>query len=340
MSDTTPKDHPKTAADADASSTHWAQIGESTFVGGMRLLYHVHRFLGRWPFLLCLYPVITYYWLSKPLARRSSIEYLQRLQAAHGLWAKQPGWRESLRHFRVFAEVILDKLLAISGSYPTSKVTYSGHLPILDLIDRGQGALFVTAHLGCIELCQALAEKRAGLRLNVLVHTKHAEKFNRLLSRVAPDSTVQFLQVTDFNAATAMMLSERVARGEFIAIAGDRVPVNKSKTTMAPFLGHAAEFPCGPFVIASVLKCPLFLMSCTHAEADTGAGYALRIAELAHRVELPRARRDEALSEYAGAYAQQLEQLLTKAPFDWFNFFPFWAQGDAATAAVSSTPEK
>ena len=41
-----------------AASPHWAQIGESTFVGGMWLLYQVHRWLGRWPFLACLYPVV------------------------------------------------------------------------------------------------------------------------------------------------------------------------------------------------------------------------------------------------------------------------------------------
>ena len=66
-------------------------------------------------------------------------------------------------------------------------------------IARGQGGVFVTAHMGCIELCQVLAEKRKGLRLNVLVHTKHAEQFNRVLDRLSPDNKVRFLQVTDWS---------------------------------------------------------------------------------------------------------------------------------------------
>ena len=33
---------------------HWAHVGESTFVAGMWFLYQMHRFLGRWPFLLFL----------------------------------------------------------------------------------------------------------------------------------------------------------------------------------------------------------------------------------------------------------------------------------------------
>ena len=317
---------------ASTAPTHWAQIGESTFVAGMWLLFHLHRVLGRWPFLLCLYPVVAYYWLTRPLARRSSVEYLQRMQAAHGLWQRVPGWRESLQHFRVFAQVILDKMLAISGSFPSSRVDIDGHQAILELIARGQGGVFVTAHMGCIELCQVLAEKRQGLRLNVLVHTRHAEQFNRVLNRLSPGNKVRFLQVTEFNAATAMMLSERVAQGEFIAIAGDRVPVQKSKTTTARFLGHDAAFPSGPYVIAALLKCPLFLMTCTHA----GDGYALRIERLAERVELPRARREQAIVDYAGCYARAVEERLARAPLDWFNFFPFWAQTGGVDAAAAA----
>ncbi len=295
-------------------------------MAGMWLLYHLHRLLGRWPFLLCLYPVVAYYWLTRPLARRSSLQYLQRMQQAHGLWARMPGWWHSQKHFRMFAQVILDKLLALTGRYRTERVRFNGDQPLLELLEHGQGAVIVTAHMGCIELCQAMARLQPNLRLNILVHTKHAEQFNRLLQRLAPDTGVRLLQVADFSAATAMMLAERVACGEFIAIAGDRVPVHDSKTTRAQFLGHEAAFPCGPYVLAALLKCPLYFMGCVHQ----GRGYAVEFVPIATQVQLPRARRNEVLAEYAQLYAQQLERLLCQAPYDWFNFFPFWEQGGPA----------
>ena len=324
--------HGNAPAQPSAAPTHWAQISESTFVAGMWLLYHLHRLLGRWPFLLCLYPVVAYYWLTRPLARRSSLQYLQRMQQAHGLWARMPGWWHSQKHFRMFAQVILDKLLALTGRYRTERVRFDGRQPLVELLERGQGAIIVTAHMGCIELCQAIAKQRPNLRLNILVHTQHAEQFNRLLQRLAPDSGVRLLQVADFSAATAMMLAERVARGEFIAIAGDRVPVHDSKTTRAQFLGHEAAFPCGPYVLAALLKCPLYFMGCVHQ----GRGYAVEFVPIATQVQLPRARRNEALAEYAQSYAQQLERLLCQAPYDWFNFFPFWEQGGPAAAQLPS----
>jgi len=305
-----------------ARAPHWAQMGENTFVAGMWLLYQVHRFLGRWPFLLCLYPVVAYYWLASPLARRASLQYLQRMQAAYGLWPQQPNWRQSMRHFRVFAQVILDKLLALTGRYEFERVSLGGREPLSALLAQGRGAVVVTAHMGCMELCRAIAERHPGLRLNILVHTAHAERFNRLLQRLAPGGNVQLLQVSDFNAATAMMLGERVARGELIAIAGDRVPVRESRVTHATFLGHPAPFPCGPYVLASVLECPLYFMGCVH----DGRGYAVEFVPLAQRVLLPRVRRDQALASYAQLFALQLERMLRKAPYDWFNFFPFWDQ--------------
>jgi predicted LPLAT superfamily acyltransferase len=41
--------------------------------------------------------------------------------------------------------------------------------------------MLVGAHLGNLEVCRALAEIGEKVTMNVLVHTKHAEQFNRLL---------------------------------------------------------------------------------------------------------------------------------------------------------------
>ncbi|MDZ5459471.1 LpxL/LpxP family acyltransferase [Azohydromonas lata] len=316
-----------------AAAPHWARIGESSFVLGMWLLYGVHRLLGRLPFRLCLYPVVAWYWATRPQARRASLQYLQRLQAAHDgavcAAGTAPGLRHSLRHFLSFAETILDKMLAFSGRYPFSAVRFHGAEQVQALITRGQGGLFVTAHVGCLELCRALADRCPGLRLSVLVHTRHAERFNAMLRRLDPHSRVQLLQVTEVDATTAVLLAQRVQAGEFVAIAGDRVPVRLGKVARVPFLGHEAAFPVGPYVLAALLKCPLILLGCVRE----GAAHAVRFDVLAERVELPRARREAALVAQAAVFAQALERLLRRAPYEWFNFFPFWAQSGTAPSS-------
>ncbi|MCW5220051.1 acyltransferase [Verminephrobacter aporrectodeae subsp. tuberculatae] len=318
-----------------APAPHWASLGERTFVAGIRLLFWIYRVLGRLPFRLCLYPVVAYYWATCGVARRSSLDYLQKLQAFQGSLGHAPGWRDSLRHFLAFAETILDKLLAIRGDTPANALRAEGEEGLLALHAKGRGAVIVTGHVGCMEMCRISAQRHRGVRLNVLVHTEHAERFNRILQRLQPDCAVRFIQVSEVNPATAMLLADKVAQGEYVAITGDRVPVRQSMVVSADFLGHPAQWPVGPYVLAALLKCPLYAMGCVRDDAAHGGGYVLRVHCLAEQVTLPRNARREALAAHARQFAAWLEGLLDHAPLAWLNFFPFWAQ----EAAPPRTPQ-
>lgn len=315
---------------------HWSQIRESTCVWGVWSLYWLYRVCGRVLFRAVLYPVVTYYWLTRPLARHASLDYLRRIQAGTGAVGPAdmtPGLRHSLRHLFSFADTLLDKLLAIGGGYRYGTVRREGTEVMLAQIARGQGGIIVTAHMGCLELCRVLANQRAGLRLTVLVHTAHAAQFNRILSRLDPRSGLQLFQVDDISPATALQLAGKVRAGEFVAIAGDRVPARGGRAVTVPFLGAPARFPVGPYVLAALLECPLFAMGCVRA----GEGHLLRFTELVREVRLPRARRDAILTGHAAAYAQWLSQLLVESPYDWFNFYDFWGQGGAVPDAARTS---
>jgi predicted LPLAT superfamily acyltransferase len=302
-------------------SEHWADIGESTSVRGILLLCAVHRWLGRWPFRVCVYPVVFVHWLLNGTARRASLQYLQRTHAFNGIPATRPGMLQSLHHFAMFAETMLDKILALGQRYPVDKVRMQRQ-DVLARVKAGEGGLIVTAHLGCLELCQVMADQVPGFRLTALVHTAHAERFNRLIRRLDAGSRVELLQVTDLGPADAVKLAERVARGEFVAIAGDRVPLRGGRSVTASFLGHDAPFPIGAYVLGAALRCPVFTMACTHE----GDGYSVRLDAFAERITLPRGSRDEALAGYAAQFSVWMERQVRLSPYDWFNFYPFWDQ--------------
>lgn len=305
------------------SGRHWASIGESTFVSGVWFLVGVHRLLGRRVFRACLYPVVAWYWLLRPVARQASRQYLERLQDSQPVFAEAPGHRHSFRHLMRFAETLLDKTLAISGRPVGEPPAFSGHENLLANARAGRGAVLVTAHIGCLEVLQAAAGRREGLRITILVHTAHAQRFNRILDRLNPGNEVRLVQVTDFSPATVMMLADRVAAGEFIAIAGDRVPVHGDRVVRVPFLGHEAPLPIGPYLIAALLGCPAYMIGCVRKEGR----YHVDIDCLAERVSLPRSDRDGALAAYASVFARWMELQLRQAPYEWFNFYPFWDQG-------------
>ncbi len=112
-------------------------------------------------------------------------------------------------------------------------------------LNQGRGQLLVGSHLGNLEVCRALGELGRQVRMNVLVHTRHAERFNRLLGE-AGASHLRLIQVSELDPAVMLQLSQRLDDGEWLAIAGDRVPLHGGRVTEASFLGHPAAFPQGP----------------------------------------------------------------------------------------------
>ncbi len=313
---------------------HWATIGESGMLIGMRFLYAIHRYLGRWPFRLLLWPVMLYYFLGRGIARRASLDYLRHLNR------DLHGWRtyvKSFRHFIAFGECLLDKALAWNGQLSFEHLPIEG-LPALKIsLASGQGAVLLVSHFGNMEVSRALAKLEPDIRLTVLVHTKHAQRFNHFLAALNPQSQADLIQVTEVTAATAVLLAERVARGELVVIAADRVPVSaEPRVVTVPFLGSPAPFPVGPFVLAGILKCPVFLLFCPKF-AD---GYRLIFEPFAEVLSLPRATREAALQAAAARFAERLAYYCQQAPLQWFNFFPFWAQPVAIDAPNHTEPRQ
>ena len=303
------------------SLKHWARIDESTFVLGIRLLFWICKTFGRWPFRLFLYPVIVWYVATKPVARQSSRNYLQKLSSFRNEKSGQPGFREVFRHFFAFGESILDKILIWSGHYSFDKVILYGNEPLNDYIDQGKGCLLICSHLGNLELCKAMSRLKPDLKVTMLVHTRHAEAFNQLLNEYSTESQLNLMQVTEISPATVLVLMDKIRNGEFIIIAGDRVPVtSETRTVTASFLGQKAPFPVGPYVLASLLQCPVYLMFPIQRHSVAEIHFEL----FRESIQLPRKNREALLIELANDFARRLEQYCLMAPLQWFNFYPFW----------------
>lgn len=301
---------------------HWSQIGEVTFVLGIKLLFVVHRILGRWPFRLVVYPVVLFYILRHPPALAASRGYLTRLYRTMPNGPRDATAWSSVRHFASFAESILDKVRIWAGELSARDVVFHDHHIVNDEVVAGRGGLIIVTHLGNVELCRALTTRKNGVKLTVLVHTKHAKSFNALLAELDPVSALNVLQVTEVSADTVIRLREKVDRGEYIVIAGDRVPISaRPRVAKAEFLGATAGFPVGPYVLASLLQCPSYLLFCI-SERGT---YHMYFERFHDRIVLRRATRDAALALLASDFAARLTYYCQLAPLQWFNFYDFWA---------------
>jgi predicted LPLAT superfamily acyltransferase len=99
-----------------------------------------------------------------------------------------------------------------------------------------------------------------------------------------------------------------------------------------PFLGYDAPFPQGPYLLAHLLECPVYLMFCLHRKG----GYSLYFEKFADRIKLPSRGKSEAIAQWVAGYARRLESFCLTDPLQWYNFFDFW---NAAPATAKDVPQ-
>ncbi len=327
-------------------ASHWSELGEWGMIWGMRFLLRVYLIFGRTVLQWFLYPVVSYYWLANKPGREASQAYLKRVAQLSPASNLSGSLRDSYRHFISFANAMIDILAAWSGALSRADLDYQGRGEMLAERNAGRGVVLLGSHLGNLEVCRVIADLNDAPRINVLVHTKHAEKFNRLLKQTNHNSGLNLIQVTDISVATAMLLSDKIDNGELVIITADRTPVSPHprvsrcrgefirpvtaavnphpRLSRVKFLGADAAFPQGPFILASLLKCPVYTLFCLKQQ-DRQVIYFDHFSDL---LTLPGRTREQAMQQTIQRYAERLERYCLIEPLQWFNFFDFWRTDD------------
>lgn len=303
---------------------HWAGQRERGSFLLMKFTATAARLLGRRALAPLLYAIVLYFYLFGRRARRSIWHYQRNLAAWSGRAELRPNHGSVFRQFMAFADALLDKLDVWNGRLGLEQVSLVDPEGLRQQLHvGGRGQLLVTAHLGNLEVCRALAELGEKVQMNVLVHTKHAAQFNRLLGE-AGASHLRLIQVSELDPAVMLQLSERLERGEWLAIAGDRVPLHGGRNVTVDFLGQPAAFPQGPWLLAGLLQCPVNLMHCLKIDGR----YQVILESFADAVQWTRRERDAVIRGWVQRYAERLGERCLNAPQQWFNFYPFWNAHD------------
>lgn len=327
---------------------HWHQLSERTSTAGIRLLVWCCRRLGFGFFRAAALPVLFFYWLSSARLRAVLSDYQRRVRGfarlhpecvhasdrlASAIHSGKTGAPAALAHLERFAEALLDKFIVLAGlEIPSRRLALEIEGADIFAADGPEdGCIILTSHSGCQELLSARSAEATDHELVVLQYTLHAERFNTLLrSAGAKPANICFFEVGRLTPALAMELSERVERGAYVVLAGDRTPVASDLTAAVDFLGATARFPTGGALLALLLKRPLRMMTCTRLQPDprdpSRARYRVRFVSLDEAPQAPRGAREAWLSAKTADYAKALEREIAESPEDWFNFFDFWSK--------------
>jgi predicted LPLAT superfamily acyltransferase len=298
---------------AVATPVRWHHMAERGSVIGIRLVVVMATLLGRRLTSLVLPLIATWYALLDFRVRRASLDYLRRVHGRANLG-------QVIRHLRCFAQVTLDRLFLLRGRTSLFEISTHGEEHLAKLAQEHRGAILVVAHLGSFEIMRGLSGAMR-FPVNVLGYFQNAPLINAVLRGLDPEVDARFIQIRPDDPTFIFEVEERVRAGEMVGTMGDRVGFG-GKGLRVPFLGREALFPTGPYLLAALLRCPIYLAFSLYRSPNR---YDLYCEPFEERVELPRGHREEALRPLVARYASRLEAHCRLAPENWFNFYDFWS---------------
>ncbi len=307
------------------SSADWFKIQERGSRLGIRVSFLMYKIFGSTLTMMLLQPVLLYFYLTDSGGRRASLQYLEKVyKAGSKKISLRPGFISSYIHYNNFALSLLDKIgLRISSKIKNFKTTTIGFNAVEDILREKKGAIFFGAHFGNFDVLNIYANRDSTINVRPLMYRKHAQMINRLFKDINSNEGEEIIELESITISTASLLTEHTDNGGFLGILADRVGANAAdRYVTVPFFGQNARLPQGPWIIANLLKCPVFFVYAARTQKES---YELFFEKIVDTVSIRSKSRELDIGKYAELYIKRLESACKKYPYQWFNFYDFWS---------------
>ncbi|MFT4515254.1 MAG: putative LPLAT superfamily acyltransferase [Planctomycetota bacterium] len=301
---------------------NWLSQRERGTVWLIHLTFRLAQLIGRTLIKPVIVIVAMFYRLTDRKAVRASRLWLTKV---HG---KKPGFWAIYRHIHTFAQVTIDRIFLVSGKTRGLKFTRTGDHHLAAQYASGRGAVLLGGHLGSFEAMRNGGNEDE-IKINILGHFANAKMINELLTRLDPERAATVIHIGDDPVGQMARVHDRIEAGDFVALLGDRTGLNE-RTIEVTFFGETAHFPAGPFLLASLMKCPVYLTFGLYRRPNQ---YDLSCEPFADKLHIPRKDREAGLKDIVQRYADRLEHYARQAPENWFNFYDFWNKERAPEAS-------
>lgn len=297
-------------------SREWIHNRERSNAFAIRLFVATALAMGRPVGRALLYPICAYFLLFSGKASAASRKYLAKVLG------RAPRLADLFRHYYCFATVALDRMLLLRDRFGAFDVKVHGEHILMDSLAHGESCFLLGAHLGSFEVLRTMGREKK-VKVGMLMFEVNP-RLSALARAINPDLETDVIHMG--TPDSMLRVSERLERGELVGMLGDR-RIYDAGSTSVPFFGEQAALPTAPFRIASMLGRPIVLMVGLYRG---GNRYDLHFERLVDSPNLERSRRDAQIREWAELYAGRLEHYCRQAPYNWFNFYDFWADAKPA----------
>ncbi|KAF2339378.1 LpxL/LpxP family acyltransferase [Flavobacterium tistrianum] len=289
--------------------SQWDGKSKGTVLGYKIFVFLIQKAGVKAAYVL-LYFVASYYFLFLRKSNRAIFYYFkERLQYSYFKSKKMV-----FKSYYTFGQTIIDKVSISAGMRNKFTYEFDGIEILKKLLAEKKGGVLISAHVGNFEIAEHfLGDIDLNFQINLVTTDLEHSAIKNYLESVSQKPTVKFIIIKE-DLSHIFEINAALAKNELICFTGDRY-FEGTKSLSENLLGKEANFPAGPFLIASRLKVPVVFV---YVMKEPNLHYHLyaREAEVKHRDE-------KALLK---EYLKSVESILTRYPLQWFNYFDFWNQ--------------
>ncbi|QGK76151.1 lipid A biosynthesis acyltransferase [Flavobacterium sp. SLB02] len=277
---------------------------------GYRIFVFLIKKAGVKAAYVLLYFVASYYFLFLKKSNKA-ISYYFKERLGYS-WFKSK--KMVFKSYYTFGQTIIDKISISAGMRNRFTYEFDGIEILKNLLAEKKGGVLISAHIGNFEIAEHfLGDIDIDFQINLVTTDLEHSAIKNYLESVTQKPTVKFIIIRE-NLSHIFEINAALSKNELVCFTGDRY-FEGTKSLSEKILGEDANFPAGPFLIASRLKVPVVFV---YVMKEPNLHYHLyaREAVVKHRDE----------KGLLKAYIESVESMLKKYPLQWFNYFDFWNQ--------------
>jgi predicted LPLAT superfamily acyltransferase len=300
-------------------TSQWQTYKERSTPGAIRGIIWIALHLGRRVARMILYPITGYFLLFAPQQRRASLFYLRRVLT------KKPTWLDAAKHIHCFSATILDRVYLMTAQFDQLTIDFPPeNMPVTYSRD-GKGCLLLGSHVGSFEVLRSYSIEKCPLPIKVLMYEQQTPMIMQILNSLNPEVADTLIPLNG-NPNSLLKVKEAIDNGCVVGMLGDRVMgKNREKTVACQLLGKEVMLPSAPILIAASLKVPLIIFFGLY---HGGNRYQIHFELVAEEITLRSSHRQQDIQMWVQKYADSLEKQIRAAPYNWFNFYDYWQDGD------------
>ncbi len=230
----------------------------------------------------------------------------------HGYGVVKAAWYTYVNHC-LFSQVVIDRFAMFAGR--RFHVEMEGYDNFLRLARQEDGFVQLSSHIGNYEIAgyTLVAEDKP---FNALVFSGEKKSVMQGREQMFSDKNIKMIPVSD-DMSHLFVINEVLENGETLSMPADRI-FGSQKTITVPFLGQPADFPLGPFSVATMRGLDVLAVNVMKTSMKS---YKIYIKPLHYNKE---ASRRQQMQELAQGYVGELERIVRLYPNQWYNFYEFW----------------